>query len=312
VKLDAMKKAASDLVSSMLATDELKTRVRVAVVPFSDGVRLPALPKLAAAGVAPAVQTFSESYQSCSWGQNCQTKWNYYYYHPTDCVVERIDSKTPAQGSKKYTDDAPGPGLYVTTLMRLGKSATDSTPAESGCSMGASSVVMPLSNNKDAILTTISGLSAKGGTAGQVGTAWTWYTLSPNWKDVWAGSSDDPASAASDKTLRKIAILMTDGDYNTQFAKGGYYPGSWAYSSSQAGNNVISGTSSAQAQELCTGMKKDIEVYTIGYEVSSAAETFLKTCATDASHAFKADSAAELQAVFKGIGQRVMALYLSQ
>lgn len=308
-KLDAMKLAASNLVSTMLATDELKTRVRVALVPFSDGVRLPSLPRLAAAGLAPAVQTFSESYKSCDWnGRNCVTKYNYYYYHPTDCVSERTATKDAI-----YTDQAPGPGNYVTTFMRRGKSATDSTPLEFGCTLGTSSVIMPLTSNKDSLLTTISGLSAKGGTAGQLGTAWAWYTLSPNWKDVWAGSSDDPAAypPVNDKTLRKIAILMTDGDYNNEFSVGGYRTGSWAFS--KIAGSVTNGSSSAQAQELCSGMKKqNIEVYTVGYEVSTAAEAFLKTCATDGAHAFKADSAAELQAVFKSIGQRVLALYLSQ
>ena len=58
--------------------------------------------------------------------------------------------------------------------------------------------------------------------------------------------------------------------------------------------------------------EQNIEVYTVGYEVSTAAATFLKTCATDDAHAFKADSATELQAVFQGIGQRVLSLYLSK
>ena len=130
VKLTAMKTAASNLVKSMLATDELKTRVRVAVVPFSDGVRLPVLPKLAAAGLSPAVQTFPESYKSCNgYGQNCVTKYNYYYYHPTDCVTERM-------GDHKYDDTAPGPGNYVTNFMRRGTSLLDSTPVEFGCTLG--------------------------------------------------------------------------------------------------------------------------------------------------------------------------------
>ncbi len=307
VKLTAMKTAASDLVKSMLATDELKTRVRVAVVPFSDGVRLPALPKLVAAGLSPTVQTFSEAYKSCDKYGNCPTKYNYYYYHPTDCVTERM------MGDHKYDDTAPGPGNYVTNFMRRGTSLLDSTPVEFGCTLGTSSVIMPLTSNKDALLTTISGLAAKGGTAGHLGTAWAWYTLSPNWKNVWAGSTDDPAAYTdkNDKSLRKIAILMTDGDYNNEFSSGGYRTGSWAFS--KIDNSKTNGSSSEQAQKLCTGMKKEnIEVYTVGYEVSTAAAAFLATCATDAAHAFKADSATELQAVFQGIGQRVMSLYLSQ
>lgn len=299
-KLSGMKTAASNLVKSMLASDELKTRVRIAVVPFSDGVRLKTAPRLAAAGLPKLVQTFT----SCnSQGKNCTS----YYYHPTECVVERM-------GSDKYTDAAPSLNNYVQQFMRRGTSLLDPTPVEFGCTLGTDSVIKPLSNNKDDILKTIDGLAAKGGTAGHLGTAWAWYTLSPNWT-IWGDSSANPAPypAASDKSLRKIAILMTDGDYNNDFSQGGYRIGSWAYSASVAGNNVINGNSSTQAQALCTGMKnKNIEVYTIGYEVSTAAKTFLKTCATDSSHAFTADSVDELTAVFQGIGQRVLSLYLSQ
>lgn len=306
VKLDGMKSAATNLVNTMLASTELQSRVRVAVVPFSDGVRLPAAPRLVAAGLTPTVKTFSENYQSCdNRGRNCETKTRYHYYHPTDCVAERT-------GTNKYSDDAPGANNYVMTAMREGSSLTNSTAVEYGCSLGSSSVVMPLTNNKSTLVSTIQGLSAKGGTAGHLGTAWTWYTLSPNWKDVWSGSSDDPAAypAASDKTLRKIAILMTDGDYNNQFSLGGYKVDSYAYGVSGGAANAASQT---QALELCKGMKgKGIEVYTVGFAVSSAAKTFLETCATDGSHAFTAETATELSQVFEGIGQRVLALYLSK
>lgn len=299
-KLTGMKTAASDLVKTMLASDQLKTRVRMAVVPFSDGVRLPAIPKLAAAGSTPLVQQFSEKVCD-SKGKNCVT--NYYYYHPTECVAERM-------GTNRYTDAAPGSGNYVMTMMRRGKSLVDATPVEFGCTLGNSSVVVPLTNDKDVLLTTINGLAAKGGTAGQLGTAWAWYVLSPNWKDVWPGTSNDPAPypTTGDVKLKKIAILMTDGEYNNQFSEGGYRVGSWAYNSSK-----INGASSTQAQSLCTGMKaKGIEVYTIGYDVGSTEKAFLKTCATDDQHAFTADTAAQLAAVFQNIGRQVLALHLSQ
>jgi Flp pilus assembly protein TadG len=308
-KLTAMKTAASDLVKTML-TDQLKSRVRIAVVPFSDGVRLPALPRLAAAGLTPLPQTFSQSYnyEECTGsGRNkhCVTKtaYNYYYYHPTECVAERM-------GTDKYTDAAPGPGNYVMTMMRRTKGLLDVRPDEFGCTLGSSSVVMPLTNDKDALLTTINGLAAKGGTAGHLGTAWAWYTLSPNWKDVWAGTANDPAPypVAGDAKLKKIAILMTDGEYNNQFSEGGYRLGSWAYNS-----NKINGSSPTQAQALCSGMKaQGIEVYTIGYDVGTTEKAFLKTCATDAAHAFTADTAAQLATAFQNIGRQVLSLHLSQ
>ena len=59
----------------------------------------------------------------------------------------------------------------------------------------------------------------------------------------------------------KIAILMTDGEYNTQYDVNGINtdrtPGAGA---------AANGTSATQAKALCTGMKaKGIEVYTVGF-----------------------------------------------
>lgn len=302
-KLDSMKTAAKQLVNTMLATENLRSRVRMSLVPFSDGVRLPTLPRLAAAGLPPLVQTYSES----AWVWNSyRRRWEYqtqnYYYHPTECVAERT-------GSARYTDEAPGLGRYVMTAMREGRSLLDSTPVEFGCSLGAGSSVVPLTNNQSSLISTINGLSAKGGTAGHLGTAWAWYTLSPNWKHVWLGSSDDPAPypATGDKSLRKIAVLMTDGEYNNQFSAEGYRVGARAYRS------AANGSSEDQALALCSGMKaRGIEVYTVGFEVSSSAATLLRSCATSTSHAFLANSGAELVRVFQGIGERVLSLHLSQ
>ena len=55
-----------------------------------------------------------------------------------------------------------------------------------------------------------------GGTAGPVGTAWAWYTLSPNWASLWPRPIAS-RSAYDTAELRKIAILMTDGEYNTEY-----------------------------------------------------------------------------------------------
>lgn len=301
-KLDAMKDAATQLVNTMLANEGLRSRVRMSLVPFSDGVRLPSTQRMRVAGVPPAVQVYTEG----GWVYNSRRRrWEYetnsYYYHPTDCVAERT-------GSEKYTDERPLPGQYVMTAMREGRSLLDSTPVEFGCSPGENSIVVPLTNDKDELVSTISGLAAKGGTAGHLGTAWAWYTLSPNWKTVWPGSADNPAEypAPGDKSVRKIAVLMTDGDYNNQFSSEGYRVGARAY------QTPANGSSDDQALALCAGMKaKGIEVYTVGFEVSNSAATMLRTCATSSSHAFLASSGAELVRVFKGIGERVLSLHLS-
>lgn len=284
-KLDAMKTAAKQLVGIMLANEDLRERVRMSVVPFSDGVRLEHQQQVRAAGPTPRVRRVKDN-----------------YFHPTGCVSERT-------GSEKYTDARPGPGQFVTTVMVQGRSRTNSTPKEFGCSSDEFATIIPLTNDKSDLLTKIDGLTAKGSTAGHLGTAWAWYTLSPNWKDVWPGRTDDPAPypKAGDKTLRKIAVLLSDGIFNRQFSAEGYYSLFKAY------ERAANGPSEEQARALCTGMKaKGIEVYTVGFEVSSSAESLLKACATSTSHAFLANSGEELIRVFKGIGERSLSLRLSQ
>lgn len=298
-KISALKTAATNLVNTLLSTTELQARVRVALAPFSDGVRPPAAVLTSVRGVKPVIPT---PYVYRSNNKNVTA-----YYWATDCVAERT-------GSEAFTDAAPGllTNQFM-TVMREGTSLTNSTPiAYDGCTLGSTSEVVPLTNVAATLTTKIAALGAKGGTAGHVGTAWAWYTLSPRWNDIWPGTANDagPYAIETPTDVRKIAVLMTDGDYTYQFANGGYSNDTRPYSSLGGAAN---GSSSTQAGKLCDGMKaKGIEVYTIGFAVSSAAKTFLEKCATDAGHAFTADTSAGLISAFEGIAQRVVALYLSK
>ena len=54
------------------------------------------------------------------------------------------------------------------------------------------------------------------------GTSWAWYMLSPKWSSIWTGPAQ-PGSYADvtakqsngAPVLRKVAVLMTDGVYNS-------------------------------------------------------------------------------------------------
>ena len=68
--------------------------------------------------------------------------------------------------------------------------------------------------------------------------------------------------------------------------------------------NSENGLSQAQAGSLCTAIKNaKIEVYTVGFEVSSAAKSFLASCATDASHYYDATTEVALEAAFRDIAK---------
>jgi len=61
------------------------------------------------------------------------------------------------------------------TVKIPGNTATKGT-----CTVPTSAEVVPLASTKQTLLDKITGLTASGGTAGHLGTAWAWYMLSPN------------------------------------------------------------------------------------------------------------------------------------
>ena len=148
-----------------------------------------------------------------------------------------------------------------------------------------------------------------------MGTAWAWYALSPNFSGLWPSATNN-ARPYSDMTvlnvhgqptLKKIAILMTDGDYNTQYCNGldsGY--------GVNCNGNAYNADSQTQAGSLCTNMKaKGIEVYTIGAQVSTNAKNFLKSCATDANHYYDATDGTKLHQAFIDIAYKLVQPYLA-
>jgi Flp pilus assembly protein TadG len=299
-KLDALKAAAKDLINIVVWDDQSEFTSKVALVPFSEDIRLPTQSALNAARGTNLPS--SKTINSGGWGWGGSTT-----YYLSDCVVERT-------GSQKYTDAAPGAGKYV-----LGRYTEDYTQSGGGwawgggnkkgvCAVPESAAVVPLTSDKDELLTKVEALAAKGGTAGHLGTAWAWYTLSPNWSSLWSAQGQ-PAPYGSEK-LRKIAILMTDGLYNTQYDSNGIMVD---YGSSTCPNSA-NGCSTTQARELCTAMKqKGIEIFTVLFEQNnqSIIET-MKQCATDPTKYYSADSEEQLKQAFRDIAIKLSSLYLSK
>jgi hypothetical protein len=104
--------------------------------------------------------------------------------------------------------------------------------------------------------------------------------------------------------LRKIAVLMTDGDYNTYRAWKGYDPQ----------------TVSDNAKAICTNMKaKGIEVFTVGFDLDklpSSAKAMaidtLQSCGTDIEHFYNSLDADQLKTAFRDIAMKLSVLYLAK
>jgi hypothetical protein len=219
------------------------------------------------------------------------------------CVTERV-------GTSAYTDDAPD-----TQARKLGPAYLSNSNSAGNCggmvvstSDAEVNSVQPLTNDKTLLKRRISKLAHGGYTAGQLGTAWAWYMLSPNWAYLWP-SANQPKAYNTDK-LVKYAILMTDGEYNTMHCNGAKAKNSQGAAINCNGTN---GQSDTQARTLCTNMKnKGITVYTVGFQLDTqnAVDT-LKQCASSADKFFNAEDGVTLKMAFQAIALQIAKLSLS-
>ncbi|CAN5386168.1 ubiquitin-activating E1 FCCH domain-containing protein [soil metagenome] len=211
------------------------------------------------------------------------------------CVSERI-------GAQAYTDASP-------SSAKVGRNY-DSTA--NPC---PSATIQPLTSDKSTLKTLINGLTVTGSTAGQIGLAWGWYTVSPNFNALW---SSYPAGAYSPVDTIKAVILMTDGDFNSPYCTGVLAADSGSGSGSTADHiscNATNGDPFAQATSLCNAIKaQNVVVYTVGFSVTAGSDAaeILKDCATDSDHAFLPDSGADLSDDFAAIGRDITRLRISK
>lgn len=289
-KFADMKLAAKDLVNIVVWDNQGEYTSKVSLVPFSSYVRPPASLLAAVRGPGP----FNNQSPSMVNGQTIT-------HRATSCVAERV-------GADRFTDAAPGTGKYV--LPSYWNTST--------CEMGSSSEIVPLSNDKAALLARVDGLTMSGSTAGHLGTAWAWYMLSPNWASSLP-VVNRPGAYGNEK-LKKIAILMTDGEYNTQYCSSGQYRGvrdknSYGNSSQKGNCTAVNGKSADQAKSLCTAMKAaGIVVYTVGFDLGGNATAIdtLSKCATDPTKFYNAASGDQLRQAFRDIAVKISSLYLAR
>ena len=170
-------------------------------------------------------------------------------------------------------------------------------------------VLTPLTANTTALKNQIKDYSIAGYTGGGTGVQWSYYMLSPKWRDTIrnAGLGDGPADH-DPKEVAKIAILMTDGEFNTVHAD---------VPSDRSVRNQAS-KARANAEAICGRMKADgIEIFTIGFKLpNAAARNVMKNCASPDTgtlkHYYETSSGTELNDAFMTIARNIEALALTQ
>jgi Flp pilus assembly protein TadG len=255
------------------------------------------------------------------------------------CVTERgydAPSRINRDTNVDYTDDAPGIGRWLNahgggreiyfrdssdTPVTTGEGLSAAMPTtmwnyrgptSGGCGdVSEQNRIIPLTSDRQLLTSRIAQFNAGGSTAGALATAWSWYMLSPNWKTIWTGAAEPgPYSDLTAKqangapVLRKVAVLMTDGAFNTL----------------RNIKNEDPLVVSNHAKNMCTAMKaQNIEIFTVGFALDQVpaaerglADDVLRSCGTDLSHFYATLTVPELKAAFRDIAMKVSPVRLSQ
>lgn len=199
---------------------------------------------------------------------------------PNNCVYERSNLTYQA------TEDFPTGGSVLKTKLDV--------PSGNNCS---NAQILPMTTNKTLLKTTVDSYWTNSSTAGHLGTAFAWYLLSPQWATIWPTASQPVAYNTG--TTSKIAILMTDGEYNTV---GGDYHSS----------NIVPSTN--YAKDTCAAMKaKGITIYTVGFQLAPGLSTnTLQACASGTNKFYQAEDANSLRLAFQAIAQDIATIRLSE
>lgn len=242
--------------------------------------------------------SFGPSYGTYTSGGDayCTTYGCQYYYFTSSGGTNRLwkasNCVSERTGDEAYTDASPSTSKVGFVYLS----------SSSSCGMQK---ITPLTASKDDLDTAIDALNATGSTAGQIGLAWGWYLVSPNFNGLFTG---DSAPAAYDETdVIKAVVLMTDGEFNYQHCNG--------VSTGSINCASPNGDSFTQAEQLCIKVKDaGVKLYTVGFQLGGqqAAVDFMNACASDAAHAYQADDGDELKDAFRKIAQDIRRLRISR
>ena len=342
-KIATLKAAATDLVNIVVKDDQSQHTTKVALVPFSTRVRVGAdgaggalMKSVTNLDATATYNTTVCTASTGSGGSEGNGNWVCTASAPAvaanwmvmPCVTERVTG-----GAFDVTDDAPGANKWLnghdgSRALLSWDSADAPLTSQTGTVADPSynwnyngngscadiqqgNEVVPLTSDKATLMSHIDGLQAYGATAGALGTAWSWYMVSPNWSGVWTGGSTPGSyadltvhNANGAPKLRKVAILMTDGGYNTL----------------RSDKSKPQQTVSDVAMALCDNMRaQGIEIFTVGFALNELAEpeqsiarTTLQHCGGDISHFYESISLPQLQGAFRSIGTKLSGIRLTR
>lgn len=275
-RMAALKEAAKDSLDTLMPAGNVSAEagdVRVAMVAYNDSLNA------------------GDMFQAAT-GKTPQQTYSYYHYYyrrwfsipyETTCVFERI-------GDEAFTDAAPNHSIHVNNTGSHNSGDYITAANFWDRNECRDSEPLSLTSDKDVLKDYIDDLDPEGGTAGHLGVAWGWYMISPEWSDHLAATPTD----YNEPDTAKAIILMTDGDFNSQYH--------WQL-----------GSSRSQAEELCDNIKdKRVTIYSVAFQAPASGQAVLEYCATDDSTFFDPANGQELSQAYQAIATSISDLRITE
>ena len=281
--LSSLKTAAEAFVATLLDPPEAQNTTRLALVPFAQGVKVPS--EVFERVIHPGPKTRLQQTKSWHWYHGWHT--NTETVQKTSCVAERF-------GRHAFSDVAPTNRDRFTAVY-----------AQSDiCAAGTQNTLMPLSRDREQIVSGIASLTTSGAKATQVGLAWGWYALSRNWTTVWNDNTTANADAPWTKPARdhKVVVLVSGGERPVQFSSDGAVA---------RVKKAANGHARRQVRRLCQNMKAaKLTIYSVvlnGKENSPLMRT-LASCASTPARAIHVEEPEKLAAALEKIARDIRAV----
>ena len=293
-KMVELKAAAHNLVTTIFGTSTSVTAAFVGIVPFTDTVNIGSTNTTYVSD--PSVYDWGKDSKGnkLGWG-GCVMAPN--SSHDQDDAFTSSNGKWlpyywPSSSSNYWSKVKNGTTTYM---------ISSTVGPNIGCPTQA---ITPLTNQRAPLDTAIDALSPNGSTHINVGMAWAWYTISPDFPFTQGQPYDSPK-------FKKYVVLMTDGENTFQTFS--------AYGNLSDGKLGTTNQTTAVTQlnnrltTVCNNMKAlGITIFTVALEVTSqTAKNLLSDCATPPGRYFDAQ-ATDLQSVFSTIGGQISKVRVSK
>lgn len=204
--------------------------------------------------------------------------------------------------------------------------------------------VLPMTTLKSDVVNTVKNMGTGGNTMINIGLAWGWRMLSPEWTGMWGAAPTYTYPSGSTVSLplpynttgmQKVLILMTDG-MNMNGTNPRTRPQPWCNHNTNTDNSYedqprmpTNDQLDGLTEDVCDAMKKrGITIYTIGfgvgiYNTPTVAQRdavpsilvdvpLLKYCASGADHFFLAPTNDQLAAAFQTIANQLVNIRVAQ